>query len=376
MFKKCLSLLLAFLLLHVSVGPVFAKSKAEKKTQFATKVKANILKLGMGETALMKLKLRDKTKLEGYISEAGAESFVVTDAKDGVATTVAYTQVVSIVTVPESSGAVMAESVPAMKEIQRQVERAGVGSYVALKLTDGKSLGGRIEEIEERYFTVGLLQEGAQLQVNYEQVAKLKVTKKTSYRAKGQPNASLARQAIEGLGVDTHVMVKLPGERILRGHIQAIDEKNFTLRLDASGQPTLISYDQVLQVRHNPHVPIIIAVVATIGALVALVVYLATRKTEPSPFVSNINPNTVQAGKSVDVKITGNNFAAGAIVTFKGGIGPAPTASNVVVVDANTITATVTVNSGGPSRNRVWDVAVANNKGRGGQLKDGFTVTP
>ncbi len=375
MFRKCLSLMLTFLLFHVSAGPVFAKSKAEKKTQFATKVKANILKLGTGETALVKLKLLDKTKLEGYITEAGAESFVLTDAKDGVATTVAYPQVVSVVNVPESSVAVTV-SLPAVKVIQRQVERAGVGSYVALKLTNGKSLGGRIEEIEERYFTVGLLQEGAQLQVNYEQVAKLKVTKKTSYRAKGQPNASLARQAIEGLGVDTHVMVKLPGGTILRGHIQAIDEKNFTLRLDASGQPTLISYDQVLQVRHNPHVPIIIAVVATIGALVALVVYLATRKTEPSPFVSNLNPNTVQAGKSVDVKITGNNFAAGAIVTFKGGIGPAPTASNVVVVDANTITATVTVNSGGPSRNRVWDVAVANNKGRGGQLKDGFTVTP
>ena len=270
----------------------------------------------------------------------------------------------------------MAESLPAVKEIQRQVERAGVGSYVALKLTDGKSLGGRIEEIEERYFTVGLLQEGAQLQVNYEQVAKLKVIKKTAYRAKGQPDAALARQAIEGLGVDTHVMVKLPGETILRGHIQAIDEKNFTLRLDASGQPTLISYDQVLQVRHNPHVPIIIGVVAAIGALVALVVYFATRKPEPGPFVSTINPNTVQAGKSVDVKITGNNFAAGATVTFKGGVGPAATASNIVVVDANTITATVTVNSGGPSRDRVWDVAVANAKGRGGQLKDGFTVAP
>ena len=93
MFKKCLSLLLAFLLLHVSVGPVFAKSKAEKEAQFAAKVKANILKLGIGETALVKLKLRDKTKLEGYISEAGEDSLVVTDARTGTATTVAYPQI-------------------------------------------------------------------------------------------------------------------------------------------------------------------------------------------------------------------------------------------------------------------------------------------
>ena len=194
MFKKCLSLMLVTLLFHVSVGPVFAKSKAEKETQFAAKAKANILKLGTGETWLVKLKPHDKTKLDN---------------------------------VPESLVAEMAESLPAVKEIQRQVERAGVGSYVALKLTDGKSLGGRIEEIEERYFTVGLLKEGAPLQVNYEQVAKLKVIKKTAYRAKGQPDAARARQAIEGLGVGTHVMVKLPRETILRGHIQAIDEKNF-----------------------------------------------------------------------------------------------------------------------------------------------------
>ncbi len=93
MLRKCLSLALAGLLFHVSVGPVFAKSKAEKEAQFAAKVKANILKLGIGETALVKLKLRDKTKLEGYISEAGEDSLVVTDARTGTATTVAYPQI-------------------------------------------------------------------------------------------------------------------------------------------------------------------------------------------------------------------------------------------------------------------------------------------
>ncbi len=93
MLKKSMSLVIAFMLIHVSSGIVFAKSNVEKETQRAEKMKAGILKLGVGPEALVKLKLRDKRKLEGHISEAGADSFVVTDAKTGAATTVAYPQV-------------------------------------------------------------------------------------------------------------------------------------------------------------------------------------------------------------------------------------------------------------------------------------------
>jgi hypothetical protein len=40
----------------------------------------------------VKLELRDKTKLEGYLSEAGADNFVVTD-NNGKTTAVTYPQV-------------------------------------------------------------------------------------------------------------------------------------------------------------------------------------------------------------------------------------------------------------------------------------------
>lgn len=63
-------------------------------------------------------------------------------------------------------------------------------------------------------------------------------------------------------------------------------------------------------------------------------------------------------------------------MSFKGGKGPSPTATNVTVKDATTITATVTVNSGGPANNRQWDVIVTNGKRKTGKLKDGFVVTP
>lgn len=92
--------------------------------------------------------------------------------------------------------------------------------------------------------------------------------------------------------------------------------------------------------------------------------------------VVSITPNSVQAGTSVDVTITGSGFVAGATVTFENGSGPAPEASNIVVVNATEITATVTAKAGGPPRERVWDLRVTKPDGSSGVLRGAFTVTP
>jgi hypothetical protein len=92
MLKKICSVALAALLLQSAAVPAFAKSDAGKEARRAEKVRTQLARLGTGEDARVRLELRDKTKLEGYISEAGAESFVVTDSA-GKATTVAYPQV-------------------------------------------------------------------------------------------------------------------------------------------------------------------------------------------------------------------------------------------------------------------------------------------
>lgn len=97
MYKKLLSLLLVTLLLNlVWVKPAHADSKEEKQARFTEKVKASVLKLGTGESARVKVKLRDKTKVEGYISAADGEGFTVTNPKTGMATPVAYPQVKSV----------------------------------------------------------------------------------------------------------------------------------------------------------------------------------------------------------------------------------------------------------------------------------------
>ena len=55
----------------LSQQPAFASSKPEKDAALAQKIKAGILKLGMGPSSSVKLRLKDKTKLAGYISEVG-----------------------------------------------------------------------------------------------------------------------------------------------------------------------------------------------------------------------------------------------------------------------------------------------------------------
>lgn len=92
---------------------------------------------------------------------------------------------------------------------------------------------------------------------------------------------------------------------------------------------------------------------------------------------TSISPNTVKRGTSVLVTITGFGFTDGTTVTFEGGTGPRPVASNVVITSntdgEDTLTATVmTPYKKQMGRNPVWDVRV----GAGGVLRRAFTVTP
>ena len=94
MFKKVLSLVLVGFLLNATGASVaYAGSKEERETRFAEKVKEGISKLGTGADARIEVKLRDKTKLKGYLSEAGKDRFLVVDGKTGATSTVAYAQV-------------------------------------------------------------------------------------------------------------------------------------------------------------------------------------------------------------------------------------------------------------------------------------------
>jgi hypothetical protein len=93
MFKRVIAFVLVGLVYTMGVAPAYAGPKEEKEARFAQKVKEGIGKLGTGTEARLEVKLRDKTKLKGYVSEAGDESFVIVDEKTGMASTVTYPQV-------------------------------------------------------------------------------------------------------------------------------------------------------------------------------------------------------------------------------------------------------------------------------------------
>jgi len=98
---------------------------------------------------------------------------------------------------------------------------------------------------------------------------------------------------------------------------------------------------------------------------------------EPSTglLIGSIDPNSMKAGTSVPVIISGSGFKYGVKVAFENGTGPAPTAS-ITKESATEIEATVTAKIGGPKVNRVWDVRVTNPDGQSVFLTGDFTVTP
>jgi len=112
MFRKTLSLFLvgALLLSLFAVPSALARTKEEKEAALAAKVKAGVAKLGAGKDAAISVKLRNKTKLSGYVSRIEEEAFVITNAKTGAETRVAYGDVTQAKGNNLSTGAIIAIS--------------------------------------------------------------------------------------------------------------------------------------------------------------------------------------------------------------------------------------------------------------------------
>jgi hypothetical protein len=88
---KIISSILIGLLLNLSFLQTTAL--AESKEAKTAKVKAGIIKLGVGKESKVKVKLFDRTEISGYISEANEGAFTVINEKSNFATEVPYSQV-------------------------------------------------------------------------------------------------------------------------------------------------------------------------------------------------------------------------------------------------------------------------------------------
>ncbi len=96
LLRRTFVLMLAGLLLTAAFNlqPAWAQTGAD--AQAIERARANVQKAGVGEKARVEVSLRDHTKLKGYVSDAGTDTFTVTDTKTGATRTLAYTDVTKV----------------------------------------------------------------------------------------------------------------------------------------------------------------------------------------------------------------------------------------------------------------------------------------
>lgn len=86
MKKTALSSLISFSLVLTSLSvPIFGSD-----FDTADKLRTEIRKLGTGPETRVRVKLKDGTKIEGFVAEANHAEFVVENIKTGVRTAVPY----------------------------------------------------------------------------------------------------------------------------------------------------------------------------------------------------------------------------------------------------------------------------------------------
>ena len=101
MSKRLFAIALAVSLLNVvCVAPIAAAQGESKEAKRARIMKSQIDRVGTGPKARIEIRLRDKTDLKGYVSEAADDHFVITDEKTSTTTTVAYVQVEKVKIMP------------------------------------------------------------------------------------------------------------------------------------------------------------------------------------------------------------------------------------------------------------------------------------
>jgi len=97
MLKRLFSIGLVVLLFHAGNSVLMLDvARANQRDPATDKVKAAVAKRGTGPKAKVTVKLRDRTKLKGFISNASGDSFTLSDSKTGQTRTLAYSDVAEV----------------------------------------------------------------------------------------------------------------------------------------------------------------------------------------------------------------------------------------------------------------------------------------
>lgn len=97
MLKRLFSIGLVALLFHAGNSLLINDVAWAYQNDVALdKVKAAVAKRGTGPKAKVTVKLKDQTRLKGYISNASGDSFTLSDSKTGQTRTLAYSDVAEV----------------------------------------------------------------------------------------------------------------------------------------------------------------------------------------------------------------------------------------------------------------------------------------
>ena len=111
MFKKCLSLVFIGLLTF-AINPKFISAQSDTNNSVeinkVEKIKTTVNRRGTGEKSKVVVKMKNGTKLKGFINQAGQDSFDLTDSKTKQTTAVAYRDVAQVKKQGLSKGAKIA----------------------------------------------------------------------------------------------------------------------------------------------------------------------------------------------------------------------------------------------------------------------------
>lgn len=93
--NKLLPFLLTVCVVAMSTNFGIAKAQSTQDTQ-SQKIRTQVSKIGTGPKARVEVKLRDETKLKGYISGIDKDSFALTNVNSGSVKQVSYDDVAQV----------------------------------------------------------------------------------------------------------------------------------------------------------------------------------------------------------------------------------------------------------------------------------------
>lgn len=98
MFRNTLSVVLGLVLAAATVCSESAdgSNRPSAEARHIQKIKSSVLKLGVGRDARVQVRLRDKTRLSGFIRDVGVDSLVIESETTGSVTTVGYPNVTQV----------------------------------------------------------------------------------------------------------------------------------------------------------------------------------------------------------------------------------------------------------------------------------------